>query len=165
MAEQPPRDLPTLASKIRYLFETVHPPGRGPYTDVEVAAAVEADGQVTMSESFLYSLRSGRRDNPSLSRLGALAKFFGVDPNFFFDDAVTQAVTEELAFVAALRDSGVKGLAMRAAGLSEFGLEQLQQMAELVRRVEGLPAPTGGTPLSEQSRSETEPATEDFGTT
>lgn len=139
MAKDPPRDLSTLAGKIRYLFETVHPPGRGPYSDVEVAAAIEADGVVTMSDSFLYSLRSGRRVNPSLSRLGALAKFFGVDPNFFFDDEVSQAVTEELEFVAALRDAGVMGLATRAAGLSEVSLEQLRQMVEHVRRLEGLP--------------------------
>ena len=151
MAEEPPRDLSTLAAKIDYLFETVHPAGRGPYSYPEVAAAIQADGEVSISTSFIYALRTGKRGNVSLSRLRALAKFFGVDPNFFFDEGVTRAVTDELEFVAALRDSGVRGLAMRAAGLSPVSLEQLRQMAEHVRRLEGLPAVPSEASGDEQS--------------
>lgn len=140
MAGEKDSDLTTFAAKLTYLYETVHPPGRGPYSDEEVAAAIKESGEDSVSGSYLYTLRAGKRTNPGLKYVGALAKFFGVDPNFFFDTEVTRAVTHELQLVTALRDAGVKGLALRAAGLSEISLEQLAQMAEHVRRLEGLPA-------------------------
>lgn len=146
MAEEPLPDLSTLAAKVDYLFTTVHPPGRGPYSYPEVEAAIEADGQVTMSHSFLYLLRTGKRTNISMLRLVALAKFFGVDPAFFFNDDVTRAVAEELDFVVALRDAGIKGLALRAAGLSEVSLDQLRQMVEYARTLEGLSPDPDGAP-------------------
>lgn len=158
MAEEPPRDFSTLAAKVDYLFTTVHPPGRGPYSNPEVSAAIEADGQVSCSASFLYLLRTGKRSNPSLLRLTALAKFFGVDPAFFFNDDVTHAVAEELEFVVAMRDAGVKGLAMRAAGLSEISLDQLRHMIEYARALEGLP-PEPDAALGSRRRDDPPPAT------
>lgn len=156
VAEEPPRDFSTLAAKVDYLFTTVHPRGRGPYSNPEVAAAIEADGQVSCSASFLYLLRTGKRSNPSLLRLTALAKFFGVDPAFFFNDDVTRGVAEELEFVVALRDAGIKGLALRAAGLSDLSLNQLRQMVEYARTVEGLP-PEPDSALGGRRRDDPQP--------
>lgn len=152
--EQDP-DLPTFAAKLNYLYATVHPPGRAPYSDEEVSAAIARSGEDSLSTSYLYLLRAGKRTNPGLKYVNALARYFGVDPNFFFDGDVTRAVTAELALVTALRDAGVKGLALRAAGLSEVSLEQLEQMAEHVRRLEGLPAAPEDEPPGEDGERRT----------
>lgn len=96
----------TLAEKINWLFETVHPPERGPYSNVEVERALaQRKGGPTISANYLYLLRSGRRDNPTKRNLEALARFFAVDPAYFFDEEAGRATFADLALLAALRSS------------------------------------------------------------
>ena len=74
-----------LADRLDYLFRTVHPKDRGPYTPAEVAEAVnEAAGERVISSTYVWQLRTGRRDNPTQKHLSALAAFFGVSPMYFF---------------------------------------------------------------------------------
>jgi transcriptional regulator with XRE-family HTH domain len=127
-----------LRSRLNRLFETVHPPGRGPYSNEEVARAIRAQGG-DISRAYLSYLRNGDRDNPTLQHLEALARFFGVPAAYFFDDGVAAETDAQLEVVVALRDAGVRTVALRVAGLSPQGLHAVSAMIEQVRTLEGLP--------------------------
>ncbi|GAA5609708.1 XRE family transcriptional regulator [Streptomyces platensis] len=128
----------SLADKLNHLFETVSPAGRGPYNSEEAARLLTASG-VPISGSYIWLLRRGQRDNPTLRHLEALAKLFGVPPAYFFDDRVTAEVDAQLGLLTALHDSGVHSVALRAAGLSAESLESIREVIERVRELEGLP--------------------------
>ena len=108
----------TLAGKIDRLFHVVRRPDREQYSNEEVARACrEATGE-SFSTTYLWQLRTGRRDNPTKRHLEALAGFFGVPPAYFFDDEQSTKIAEELALLGALRDAGVRDVALRAVTLS-----------------------------------------------
>ena len=78
--------LRTLAGKVDWLISTAHPAGRGPYSDAEVAALIrEATGE-PVTATAITKLRSGQATNPRQRLIAALAQFFEVPPDFFFDD-------------------------------------------------------------------------------
>jgi transcriptional regulator with XRE-family HTH domain len=125
--------MPRIADRLNKLFETVHPPGRGPYTLQEVINAVGADG-VAMSIGYLSELRNGKRENPKIRQLEALAKFFRVEARYFFDDIYAEALDRDLATLVALRDAGVDRLARRAFDLPADAREQVADLVETLRR-------------------------------
>ncbi|GAA4964460.1 helix-turn-helix domain-containing protein [Kineococcus glutinatus] len=128
----------SLAEKVDLLFQTVRP-AKGEYSYEHVASAIKAAGGPTISAAYLWMLRNGKRDNPTLRHLEALASFFGVPPSYFFDDALATQVEEQLRLVATLRDVGVRRVALRASGLSSESLATIAEMIERVRKLEGLP--------------------------
>jgi transcriptional regulator with XRE-family HTH domain len=130
----------TLADKLNFLFQTVHEPGRREYSNDEVAKAISRDQGVGISASYLWYLRTGQRDNPTLKHLEALARFFGVPAAYFFDEATTEQVEAELALLAAMKDTRIRDLALRADGLSAESLDTIREMVSRVRELEGLPA-------------------------
>jgi transcriptional regulator with XRE-family HTH domain len=136
----------SLAAKIDHLFRTVRPRDRE-FSYEEVAAAVREAGGPTISGTYIAMLRKGVRDNPTLRHLEALARFFGVPAAYFHDEEVTRRIDSELELLVALRDAGVKSIALRAAGLSPEGLAAIRGMVDHVRRVEGLPDDPDSTAL------------------
>lgn len=137
-----------LARKIDHLFRTIHPGGRGEYSFEEVAEAIRQQGGPTISATYLWQLRRGLRDNPTKKHIEALADFFGVPPAYFFDDDAMARVDAELELLTALRDGGVRQVALRASGLSPASLEAIRDMVERVRQLEGLPEAQPGSPNS-----------------
>ncbi|WP_425461124.1 helix-turn-helix domain-containing protein [Kitasatospora atroaurantiaca] len=127
-----------LADKLNHLFETVIPAGRGPYNTEEVAREISAGG-VPISGSYIWLLRRGQRDNPTLRHVEGIAKFFGVPAAYFFDDQVAEDVDAQLGLLVALRDTQVQRVALRAAGLSARSLRSITEVIERVRELEGLP--------------------------
>lgn len=141
MTDEPRAREGQLADRLDQLFRIVHPKERGPYTPAEVAEAInKAAGERVISSTYVWQLRTGRRDNPTQRHLAALAGFFGVSPLYFFDqpDLDGEAVPPELA--AALRDGDLRAMALRAAGLSGRALRAIREMIESARAVEGLDA-------------------------
>ena len=133
-----------LAQRLNHLFTTVHPAGRGPYTLREVADAINAEaGTTIISVSYLSQLRAGRRTEPSHSRLVAIARFFGVDVDYFSEDISSEDAGQQIEFLAAMRDAGVRSIALRAHGLSESSLAAVRAVIENARRLEHLPDPDG----------------------
>jgi transcriptional regulator with XRE-family HTH domain len=131
------------------MFRTVHPKDRGPYTPAEVADAINAAaGERVVSGTYLWLLRTGQRDNPTMKHLIAIARFFAVPPTYFFpDDSLDEnAVPAELA--AALGDAQVREMALRAAGLSDRSLKAITDMIKNARSVEGLPEVASDLPRS-----------------
>ncbi|MEU9889991.1 helix-turn-helix transcriptional regulator [Sphaerisporangium sp. NPDC051017] len=129
-----------LAQRLDHLFKTVHPKGRGPYTLREAARQInEEAGKAIISAAYLSQLRTGEKTRPSYERLSAIARFFGVDVTYFADDEVAVRTDSQLALIAAIRDSGVRELALRASGLSPETLKAILGMVEQARKIEGLP--------------------------
>ncbi|WP_244178825.1 helix-turn-helix domain-containing protein [Streptomyces rubellomurinus] len=123
-----------LAARIEALFHTVRRPDREQYTNEEVARACrEATGE-SFSTTYLWQLRTGRRDNPTKRHLEALARFFQVPPAYFFDEQQGTQIARELALLAALRDAGVRSLALRAIELSPEGLDTVNELMDVIAR-------------------------------
>jgi transcriptional regulator with XRE-family HTH domain len=139
---RPPEGL--FAQRLDHLFRTAHPKDRGPYTPAEVADAINAAaGERVVSGTYLWLLRTGQRDNPTMKHLIAIARFFAVPPTYFFpDDSLDDnAVPAELT--AALGDEKVREMALQAAGLSDRSLKAITDMINSARSVEGLPDAAG----------------------
>ena len=133
-----------LAQRLDHLFRTVHPKDRGPYSPAEVAEAINtAAGERVVSATYLWLLRTGERDNPTLKHLTAIARFFGVPPTYFLPDATSAGAPLPVEVVAALTDDKVRDLALRAAGLSDRSLQAIADMVDSARSVEGLPSAPG----------------------
>jgi ESX-1-secreted protein regulator len=137
MPDDAPRPDGLLASRLDLLFRTVHPAERGPYTPAEVATAINAsEGAETISATYLWQLKTGRRDNPTYKHLIALARFFDVSPTFFFPDSETQRGEVPAEVKLALRDDSIRQIALRAAGLSERSLAVIADMVSNARTLE-----------------------------
>ncbi len=126
------------AARLNKLFETVHPPGRKPHTNAEVANALIADGH-KISKPYISQLRSGQRSNPSDETVAAFAKFFKVKPAYFFNDIYASKIDHDLELLNQLQGYGLRRLATRAFDLSEESQTLLTTLAEKLRAAEGLP--------------------------
>ncbi|ATL71160.1 helix-turn-helix domain-containing protein [Nocardia terpenica] len=131
------------AEKLNYLFTTVTPSEGLEYSNPHVASAISATG-VPISQSYIWQLRTGRKDNPTLKHVQALANFFGVPAAFFFDDAVTDQVSQRLDEVKAEQhrlleiaaSSQAQQIALRTGELSDKGRQQIADLLDVVYRLE-----------------------------
>ncbi|MBE1599962.1 MULTISPECIES: helix-turn-helix domain-containing protein [Streptomyces] len=138
----------SLADKLNHLFETVKNPATGKkFTNAEVSRAIreagEADG-LTVSESAISQLRSGAKPNPTVNTVEALARHFNVTPQYFFPDfdaEESEKIRASMELIAAVGDTKVRGLALRANGLSADSLKMITTVIEQARRLEGLDKP------------------------
>ena len=127
-----------LARRLQHLYDTVHPAGRKPYSDREVAEAVNAAAREKVTgRTYLYQLRTGRSGNPTYKLLIGLARFFGVSPTYFFSEEETARGELPPEAVAVLRDDDVRDMALKAAGLSEQSRQAIRQMIDSARAMEG----------------------------
>jgi transcriptional regulator with XRE-family HTH domain len=129
----------TFAELLDYLFREVHPKGRGPYTYAEVSQGIRDTSGVSISASAIQQLRTGTNTNPKMQTIRALAGFFGVNPGYFFDEEEAERQRAEIELVAAMRDQGVRRVALRANGLSTSSLQMVNTVIDQARRLEGMP--------------------------
>ena len=155
----PARTGQTLAAKLNHLFATRLRPDRKEYSNEQVATAILATKSVkTLSQSYIWQLRNGVKDNPTVRHLQGLANFFDVPVAYFFDDDVSHRVDEQLAGVRAERDrltelagsDELQLLAMRAGELSPARRQQVIDLLDVVYRLEQAergshPIESGGT--------------------
>lgn len=141
MTDETPDRPPTLAEKIDALFRSA--PGREEYTYAEVAEGIRRLGGPTISTTQLWELRHGVKTNPRKDHLQALARFFGAPITYFFDDEETRQLYAQLKLLAAMRDSQIERIALRASGLSPATLATIAQVIERMRQIEGLPNGNG----------------------
>ncbi|MEV0639913.1 helix-turn-helix transcriptional regulator [Streptomyces sp. NPDC050619] len=136
-----------LPQRLNSLFETMHPHGRGPFSNEEVARAIRDQGG-DISKQYIAYLRKGERGNPRIHHLDALARFFGVPVSYFFDeDPATLTGRSPDAWHAtgptgpdpkSPERAGVTSVAMRAVGLSPKGMEFAKALLDQIRAMEGL---------------------------
>ena len=133
----------SLADKLNHLFARNTARSGQEYSNEQVAAAI-ADTGVTISQSYIWQLRKGKKDNPTFKHLQALAGFFGVPVSYFFDDEVTDRVDEQLK---SLQDeqtrlnqlaagSDAQLMAMRAGELSPDRRRLVMELLDVVYRQE-----------------------------
>ncbi len=129
----------TFAERLTHLFDTVHPPGRGPHSLQEVATAVNNEGVVTLSPSYLSQLKNGQKTNPAANTVAALARFFRVSTEYFLNDEYAERMDLDLDILVKIRESGLQQLVDRSIDLSPVSRETISSLVENLRRVEGLP--------------------------
>jgi transcriptional regulator with XRE-family HTH domain len=127
----------SLAHKINHLFETIRRPDGKPYSNEEVAEAINCRGDATISGTYLWYLRKGDRDNPTKKHLEVLARFFDVSPAFFFDDERSRRIAGES--LPAAPPTEAQRIAVRLDGLSARSLRTVGDLLDRVRELEGLP--------------------------
>jgi transcriptional regulator with XRE-family HTH domain len=144
----------TLADKIDALFRIVRRPNREQFSHEEVARACrEATGE-SFSATYMWQLRTGRRDNPTKRHLEALAQFFDVPVAYFFDDDKGAAIARELELLGALRDAGVRSVALRAVNLSPEGVSTISDMIDVLARREGADGGAKGRTATGDTRTD-----------
>jgi transcriptional regulator with XRE-family HTH domain len=134
-----------LAVKLNKLFEIMRRPSEPPLSNAAAAAAITEKTGVSISAAYLWQLRTGLKTNPTVTHLRAIAEFFGVSASYLIDAGVDEKVDAQLNLLQALRDAGVRDLAMRASGLTPAALTNLMAMVDHVRELEKLP-PVMSTP-------------------
>lgn len=131
-----PQGQGTLAERIEYLFQQMHPGSRGPFTIEEVVEGIRTQGGPTISYNFLHALRRGTRDNPTKQHLEALATWFHVPVAYFFDDEVATRVRSQIKVLAAMRNNAIRNIALRASELTPEGLDALADILDDVARLQ-----------------------------
>jgi transcriptional regulator with XRE-family HTH domain len=116
----------TFAERLSSLIEAARVDGRTPHSYREISAAVERAGGPAMSPAYLQQLATGKRVNPKIHYVEALAKLFGVPVTYFFDAEATGEVPV----------GEVQLMAMRAQELSPQGRRQVMDLLDLVERYE-----------------------------
>ncbi|OZM73072.1 hypothetical protein CFN78_12710 [Amycolatopsis antarctica] len=132
-----------LAGRLNHLFTAVRRPDGREYSNEQVAQAAAEQG-VTISQSYIWQLRKGRKSNPTLKHLQALGEFFGVPPAYFFDDGVAGRIDEQIERLAGERarareaeaGSEARLMAMRAGELSPDRRKQVMDLLDVVYRLE-----------------------------
>lgn len=131
----------SFADRLNHLFATVYPKGEGPYSNPDVAKAINAAaGEQVITSAYIWQLRKGQKDNPTRRHIAALAEFFGVEPNYFFESqGETASAPIPIEIQAALEDDAVRQLFLTTRGLSDKALRMIQDMVDHTRELEGLP--------------------------
>ncbi|WP_433855496.1 XRE family transcriptional regulator [Streptomyces kronopolitis] len=133
----------SLADKINHLFATIKDADGQEYSNDYVANAISQSG-ISISMSYVWQLRKGKKDNPTVRHLTGLANFFGVPTAYFFDDSVTGQVdgrlekmaAEHASFSDALENGDVKLMALRAGELSDERRKQVMDLLDVVYKLE-----------------------------
>lgn len=118
----------SIAEKLDRLFRQHKPEP----SYMAVAEAVRSGQGVAISHTYIWQLRTGRRDNPTVAHLTALATYFGVPVAYFIDDEQTRRIDDQLELMQTIRAAGVTEIAMRAADVSPRGRDLIN---ELIRKV------------------------------
>jgi transcriptional regulator with XRE-family HTH domain len=118
----------TFAERLSALIDAARAGGHVPHSYRELSAAIERAGGPAMSPAYLQQLATGKRINPKIHYVEALAKLFGVPVTYFFDDEPAEAANGPAG--------EAKLMAMRAQELSPQGRRQVMDLLDLVERYE-----------------------------
>jgi transcriptional regulator with XRE-family HTH domain len=116
----------TFAERLSALIEAARVDGKAPHSYREISAAVERAGGPAMSPAYLQQLATGKRVNPKIHYVEALARLFGVPVTYFFDAKASGPAPA----------GEVQLMAMRAQELSPQGRRQVMDLLDLVERYE-----------------------------
>ena len=122
--------LRTLADKLNWLISAARPAGRGPHSNAEVAALIRQATGEPVTGTAISTLRTGQAANPHQRLIAAMAQFFGVPQDFFFDsyhdDQAMSLTREQAEMLALIRGAGITPAELRVLlGLSPQALQLL----------------------------------------
>ena len=101
----------SFAEKLDHLFAVAHPRGRRPYSVDEVANAIAGQGGAPLSANYIWMLRKGLRDNPTVRAVESLARFFDVPTAYFFDSDVEVRANYQLHVAAQVIEIAMEAMA------------------------------------------------------
>lgn len=120
------------ARRLDFLFKRFTHPDGSEYSYEEVQ---NGTGKA-VTAAYIWRLRTGKATNPGYWVIKALSDFFGVDPNYFFQD---EAQAREMAAKQAntnladrLQESSVMDIALRASELDEAGRRAILGMIDYI---------------------------------
>ena len=123
---------PAFARRRRFLFETVHPRGRGPYSQTEVVDMIRANGG-TMTTGYMSQLLSGKRRSPTLPTVTDIATVFRVPIDYFGSPESYAEIRRHIEWISTIRDSGAEQVAARSYDPSrvfEVGFRELRRSTD-----------------------------------
>lgn len=126
----------TFAERLRTLVDTVHPPGRGRFTQAEISEGVKELGG-DLSQQYLSQLLRGIHE-PSDRVVRHLAAFFGVTVDYFVNDEEYARTNDYIALLRRVGDSEVLAVSARAVDLPADALDRISAAVEEERRRAGL---------------------------
>ncbi len=132
----------TLAERIDCLFRSHAAPRSREYSYRNAASALSGQNGLAFSPTYLWQLRTGVKDNPTMRHIEALARFFGVSPSYFFDDELTELPDSEVRLLATSQGDTLRPIAMNLLGLSEGSLQAVLRLTCHLRHLEGKSVPT-----------------------
>lgn len=142
---EPPSDQPGRSSgrridqRLNELIAALHPDERTRPGYAALSREIRESTGGRISGTYLWELSTGRKHNVTVEQLDVLATYFGVPLEYFLNDKVAERVSSQLAVAAALRDTRVRNLALRAEGLSPDSLDALLTVVNEVRKLQNLP--------------------------
>ncbi|ATL25045.1 hypothetical protein [Streptomyces formicae] len=129
-----------ISARLTHLICTLYPDERARPGYARLAKEIRETTGGALSGTYLWELATGKKHNVTVEQLGVLADFFGVPPEYFFNEEVAGRVNAQLQLATALRDARVRSLALRAEGLSGETLDALLTMVDQARKLHRLPA-------------------------
>lgn len=101
-----PRDAAagSFAERLQYLCQN---DPRGPLSDNQVAAMLVEAGLPTASNTYVWQLRTGRRDNPTKRQIEGFATLFGVPVKYFYEEDTAGVVNKLLGMLNTVKHRGV----------------------------------------------------------
>ncbi|MGP3973961.1 hypothetical protein ACTWQF_07895 [Streptomyces sp. 8N114] len=124
--------------RLNALIQAIYPDPRKRPGFARLAAEIREATGGTISATYLWELSTGKKRNVTLDQLDILAEFFGVPPEYFLNEEVSERVNAQLSLLSALRDTRVRNLALRSEGLSPSTLDAFLIMINEARKVQNL---------------------------
>ena len=152
MEEKPAAPPMTLTEKIKLLFATVKDPDtKAEYSSVFVEARLKELGYTKVSDSLINNLRNGQTVNPTHNTLEALAKFFRVNPAYFFDDNDEgDKIRRQMMDLNQLERLGVRNISLRLLSLDPGRQKDvvalISQVLDTIDPKPGADDPEAGSP-------------------
>jgi transcriptional regulator with XRE-family HTH domain len=127
----------SLADRMNRLFDRIRKPDGTTFSLREVADAITAAGE-PISHAYIAQLRTGKKDDPTLSHLRGLAKFFGVPVEYFTCDELAAEVDTELDLAAAMQQVRARTVALRQSVIpeAEQAIGALTELLGVIRDLE-----------------------------
>ncbi len=110
--------LPRFARLLNDLLEAHRKPNGKRYSDQEIATWCAENGATSFSRTYVWMLRTGRREKPTFEHVEALARFFSVPTEYFGDSDYSRTLQHEVELLQALQNTSARQMALRGAGLS-----------------------------------------------
>lgn len=119
-----------LARRLNALFLTVgQQAGTEPGYQV-VVDTMASDGGPSISSTYLYMLRTGRRDNPRVDVVRALAEYFHVPMSYLLDTEQEDRGAEQWTLYRALQQAELLPLVRQLQMLSPASREALRLLLD-----------------------------------
>jgi hypothetical protein len=129
------------AACLDHLFRATAANGGPERSYRQVAAGIFEMTGTHVGVATLHSLRAGVVTDPRMSTVEAIATYFGVPVDYFFDEELAARVNTQLGLLQALANESIQSLALRADGLSPDSLNVLRAVVDQARAAEGLDQP------------------------